>query len=138
VPTNNGLPGLPSFARAISPGYPNGQTVFVSVGSSGLFKSTNGGVSWVPINNGLPTNSEVNDFAISPNFINDRTIFAGVGADAVEGAFRSTDGGANWTLVFSPFVSFFQRMALSPNYATDDIVVIRGASTVRRMDVFIS
>jgi hypothetical protein len=138
VPANNGLPGLPAFALAISPDYLNDQTILVSVGGSGLFKSTNRGESWVPINNGLPTNSEVNDLAISPNFINDHTIFAGVGADAVEGVFRSTDGGANWTLVFSPFDNSWQSLALSPNYAIDGTVVIRGPSIVRQIDVFIS
>lgn len=58
--------------------------------TGGVFKSTNGGLSWNAVNNGL-TNLDVKSLLISP--ANPSTIYAANG----DGVFRSTDGGSNWS-----------------------------------------
>jgi photosystem II stability/assembly factor-like uncharacterized protein len=57
---------------------------------SGAFKSTNGGLSWSEINNGLTVN-QVNTLAVDP--LTPATIYAGTG----DGVFKSTDRGLSWS-----------------------------------------
>ena len=58
---------------------------------SGVFKSTNGGGNWSPVNTGL-TNTYVYDLAIDPAM--PTTLYAGTWGG---GVFKSTNGGANWS-----------------------------------------
>ena len=98
-------------ALAIDPGHPatlyagiddGGAAPFMvpsAPGSSGLFKSTDGGASWS--NTGL-TNSAVNLLAIDPS--NSRIIYAGTEGHygvpkGFQGLFKSTDGGASWVAI---------------------------------------
>lgn len=107
-------------ALAVSPNYGVDHTVFAGVGkewdwyNGGVFRSTDGGVTWTSVNSDL-TYREVWALAVSPNYANDRTVFVAVWAG---GIYRSTDGGNSWeeantgqpnrrpgnglTLVFSP------------------------------------
>jgi photosystem II stability/assembly factor-like uncharacterized protein len=66
-----------------------------SVGFLGLFKSTDGGASWAPINNGLTSvlvsRSTVTAIALAPG--NPGTVYV---ATSGRGVYRSQDGGANW------------------------------------------
>src|SRR5579863_5581680 len=83
---------------AISPEFPMDGTVFVGTDVAGVFRSTDGGNTWVPADAGLPVDSSgavagVISLAISPAFPTDGTVF--VGTD-VAGVFRSTDGGNTW------------------------------------------
>jgi photosystem II stability/assembly factor-like uncharacterized protein len=62
---------------------------------SGLFKSTDGGSTWNPINNGFPTQGLGRiGFAISPS--NSKRMYALVDARENGGVYRSDDGGENW------------------------------------------
>jgi hypothetical protein len=62
------------------------------VGSDqGIYKSTNGAVSWAPSNNGLNTAFSIRSVRIAPN--NPSVIYA---ASQGAGVFKSTDGGATW------------------------------------------
>jgi tetratricopeptide (TPR) repeat protein/photosystem II stability/assembly factor-like uncharacterized protein len=62
----------------------------------GIYKSTNGGLSWEPINNGLPVDDMylggyyIQAIAIDP--YDSQTIYAG----GFSGLYKSTDGGASW------------------------------------------
>lgn len=68
----------------------------------GVLKSTDGGLSWVAVNSGLPAKISIRTLAIDPQ--NNGTLYAGTGADlqwtapdAVSGGvFKSTDGGGSW------------------------------------------
>lgn len=71
-----------------------------------LFKTTDGGTSWLPIDFGRPVRG-VNYLAIDPQ--NTSTIYAGADAD---GLFKSTDDGASW---FKPNASIFvTQLVINP------------------------
>ena len=93
----DGRPGGLVLALAIDPTSP--ATIYAGTRSgfggvfSGVFKSTNGGGSWSPINAGL-TNSDVLALAIDP--ATPATLYAGTSGG---GVFKSTNGGESWTAI---------------------------------------
>lgn len=136
LPFNIGLPSGSHMALGISPDYSTDQIVFVGT-YYGVFKSTDGGSSWYTASNGLPpsynySNPVIYDIAISPNYVNDKTLFAGVNT---KGVYRSADGGVNWTLVYpDAYAIGFQGLAISPNYATDSTLFIGTMGVVMSRD----
>jgi photosystem II stability/assembly factor-like uncharacterized protein len=64
-------------------------------GFRGIFMSTDGGASWLPINNGLAglfdIRSSITALVIDPQ--NSNILYAGTSGG---GVFRSIDGGTNW------------------------------------------
>jgi photosystem II stability/assembly factor-like uncharacterized protein len=97
--TNLGL--MDVTALALNPGDPN--TIYAAAGGAsyfgpgilGLFKSTDRGASWAPINNGLTTvlesRSTVTAIAFAPG--NACTVYL---ATSGSGVYKSVDGGENW------------------------------------------
>jgi uncharacterized protein (TIGR03437 family) len=75
----------------------DGSVVYADT-SSGLFRSSNSGVSWSAANPGIPVSAEV--LTISP--ADSKVVYAG----AKSGFYRSTDGGNNWTLIPSPMSQY--------------------------------
>jgi photosystem II stability/assembly factor-like uncharacterized protein len=67
-----------------------------------VFLSTNGGSTWKDISAGLPANI---GYASSPHVIDSRTYLLGTRAGTKSGVFRTTDGGATWSLVHPGGVS---------------------------------
>jgi len=71
-------------------------------GLGGVYKSTNGGTSWIAANSGLE-NQEVRSLAVSTDETGTTTLFAGTaitsgGTDGTTGGvFRSTDYGTSWS-----------------------------------------
>ena len=71
------------------------------VGAGGIYKSTDGGTTWTQLTDGLPVVLEAN-LAIAPS--NPRVLYAMVasvnraGGSGPVGFYRSSDGGAHWTL----------------------------------------
>lgn len=57
----------------------------------GLYRTPNGGRAWLPADEA--PEAAVQTLAVSPNFAEDRTVFAGT---ADQGLLRSTDGGRTW------------------------------------------
>jgi len=96
--------GLSAGANVLALDPANPSILYAAAGGSelsglgGVFKSTDGGVSWLPINEGLASlmvsRSRVTAFVIDP--ANPQVVYAGTSG---YGVFRSTDGGAHW----SPF-----------------------------------
>lgn len=78
--------------------------IFAGTEADGLFRSTDGGISWNAINEGL-TGAEIS--AIVP--FSDGTLFAGVYRD---GLFRSSDNGETWRLSDESRV---RALLLAPN-----------------------
>lgn len=82
--------GFPEMAAA--KGHPQ------RTGPLGVFKSTDGGVSWAPLTNGLPAQSATR-LAMDP--ANPLVLYAAIGhpfGDALNnGVYKTVDGGASWT-----------------------------------------
>jgi photosystem II stability/assembly factor-like uncharacterized protein len=66
----------------------NGNDVFAGTSGAGVYRSTNNGTSWTPINTGL-TPTRINALAVSGT-----SIFAG---SETAGTFVTTNNGANWS-----------------------------------------
>ncbi len=103
--------GLPIFWRIVSNPGPLATRMivtrqgnfFVSVLGQGISRSTDNGVSWVQVNNGLsgsPFVTSVQGLAISDN----GTLFA---ATVQDGVFRSTDNGTTWEKKSNGLTSLF-------------------------------
>lgn len=91
--------------RAIAIHPTNTSTIWAGSVAGGIWKTTNGGTSWLPVNDFLP-NLSVSSIIIHPT--NPLIMYAGTGegffnADAVRGAgvFRSADGGVTWSQLAS-------------------------------------
>ena len=103
----------------IHPTTPN--TMWVGSVGGGVWKTTNSGVSWFPLDDFM-ANLAVGCMVMDPADPN--IIYAGTGegfgnADAIDGAgiFKTTNGGATWTQLAStakPEFSQVNRLAISP------------------------
>ncbi len=109
------------YALSASPDFLNDGVLFAAK-SSGLYRSTDHGHSWLPayeslgLENSLPTTA----VAISANYADDQTVFA-----AVEGnVLRSTDGGDAWAYTElaepAPLVSV---LGISPKFTEDGLLL---------------
>jgi uncharacterized protein (TIGR03437 family) len=95
-------------AVALHPQY-NGttnQTVYVGAAQGGVWRSTDNGANWTSLTDDQPSLA-IGDIAIDPS--NPNIIYVGTGegngaGDVYYGAglLKSTDGGANWTLITGP------------------------------------
>ena len=81
------------YALAVDPNTPT--TLYAGTYGGGMFKSTDGGATWSPVNNGL-TNKSVWALAIAST-TPASTTYAGT----YGGVFKSTNGGASWSAVNS-------------------------------------
>jgi photosystem II stability/assembly factor-like uncharacterized protein len=81
------------FTLAIDPAVPT--TLYAGTQFEGVFKSLDGGSSWVAINRGM-TNRKIGALVIDP--LQPATIYAGTyGTDGTNGAaYKSVDGGETW------------------------------------------
>jgi len=132
TPTNEGLTSLLVQSLAIDPINPS--IIYAGTRDQGIFKSSDGGKNWNAVNAGL-TAFFVQALAIDP--INPATIYAGTRASnvfregasktAVDGVFKSTDGGETWAQhnrgISRPFI---QTLAIDPRkpstlYAGTDV-----------------
>jgi hypothetical protein len=119
----------------------NANRVFAGSVAGGIWRTTDAGVTWAPVNDFM-ANLTVSTMVINPN--NANIMYAGTGegfgnVDALQGGgvFQSADGGATWNLLASAnpaapnppgcgvgsapcsaFWSFVNRLAISPNGAT--------------------
>ncbi len=85
--------GLPSFkfSKAAAKGHP------LADGPLGVFKSTDGGVTWNQLTNGLPTDLSSTDLAMNPS--NPLVLYAAIGhvfGHKNNGIYKTTNGGNSW------------------------------------------
>ncbi len=96
----------PVTAIAVDPGDATGNTVFLAGAQGGVWKTTNGGQSWLALTDDQPSLA-MGSLAIAPS--NDKIIYAGTGEEAGDGfdayygmgVLKSLDGGATWALTCS-------------------------------------
>ena len=86
------------YLLAVTPSSQN--TIYEAGLDSGVYKSTNAGVTWSQVNTGM-TYFKVQALAISPS--NPSVIYAGTDQNggANSGVYKSTNAGASWTLMNS-------------------------------------
>lgn len=80
--------------------HPDGRTWYVGVGSGGVWKTTNAGVTWTPVFDGQVSYS-IGDIALDPG--NPEVVWVGTGENVSgrhvawgDGVYRSRDGGRSW------------------------------------------
>jgi photosystem II stability/assembly factor-like uncharacterized protein len=108
---------------AVSPDYDIDQTIFAaSCNDYYVYKSTDGGISWLSIDNGLPYNGWW-DIAVSPAYTDDRTLFVGGNS----GIYKSTDAGISWTHSRQGLIDpAINEIEISPDFANDKTLYAGG------------
>lgn len=118
----------------ISPDFIQDQTLFAGTQRDGIWRSTDAGVVWEQINEGLHVHT-IYDIAISPNFASDQTMFA---ATLYGGIFRSIDAGTTWTRIDGRSANDRKvvSLAISPNYGSDQTIfaAVTGVGLLRSQD----
>ncbi|MDQ6908678.1 MAG: hypothetical protein M3176_17785, partial [Chloroflexota bacterium] len=92
--------------------------IYIGTADGGVWKSTNDGASWTPLTDGQQSLS-IGSLALDPTDLTDKTLYAGTGETNYAlpsgfngdsyggvGVLKTTDGGANWTLVGNGLPSF--------------------------------
>ena len=87
-PTWLGPDGGKIVSMALDPTHPD--TVYAGTWGAGVFKTTNGGEMWYPINTGL-NNSFIWSLAVNP--LQSNVVYAGTDRDKL---YKSVNGGASW------------------------------------------
>ena len=129
--TNRQLQGL-----AVDPINP---LVIYAATKSGLFKSTDGGTSWNPVNTGL-TNSDIRGIAIHPQTTN--IVYAATAG----GVFISVNSGANWSAAngsapHNLTTSNIRGIAIDTNtpatlYAATDAGIFKSSDSATSWDLY--
>jgi photosystem II stability/assembly factor-like uncharacterized protein len=109
------LSGPPVISIAISPAFATDRTAFAASPAAGLYKSTDGGMTWTLVNVPAPS-TQMAKVAVSPNFANDHAVFVGV---ITGGIYKSTDAGSTWSLLSGTNAIRAMDIKFSPNYAAD-------------------
>jgi len=86
------------------------QRLYLGSWYAGVYRSTDGGSTWQPINAGLPTSHAlVRSIAIDP--VDTQRVYIGVGGQV----YQSTDGGDHWNGIGNVLPAEVQRMAVGTN-----------------------
>ncbi len=118
IPTSLG--GPPMISAAFSPAFSSDRTAFAASSSSGLYKSTDGGMTWTLLT--LPPKStQMAKVAVSPAFATDHVVFA---AFIGGGIYKSKDAGSTWSEIPQTNAVRANDIEFSPNYAFDHTLFV--------------
>jgi len=113
---------------AIDPGNPS--TLYVGVGSGGVWKTENGGTTWTPVFDGEDTYS-IGCISIDPS--NTGTIWVGTGENVSgrhvgygAGVYRSRDGGTSWENMGLPASEHIGMIRVDPRDSNIVYVAAQG------------
>jgi photosystem II stability/assembly factor-like uncharacterized protein len=100
---------------AISPGFASDRTAFAAGATTGLYKSTDGGMNWtsVPIPG---VSGGLAQVSLSPGFATDSTIFA---VPIPGGIYKSTNSGSTWAALPAAAKIRTLDLEISPNFVND-------------------
>jgi photosystem II stability/assembly factor-like uncharacterized protein len=129
---NTGLLNIQILSIAICKNTPQVLYAGTNFGANeGVYKTTNGGTSWTQVNTGIAEPSGgigVQSVMVHPDNPNIAyiAVFNGT-ADAVNGLYKTTDGGANWFTITNGIgtIKNFLSLAMSP---TDPNTIYAGSS----------
>jgi hypothetical protein len=129
TPMNNGIQLIQVQTLAISKNNPQYLLAGTATGTgAGVYRTTDGGANWTQVNNGITETIGVQALMIHPDNPNIAwvCIFDGV-ADAVNGLYKTTDGGTNWFPIINGIgtIKNFLALAMSP---TDPNTIYLGSS----------
>ena len=93
---------------AIVPGAPS--TLYAATSRGGVFKTTNGGASWSPVNSGLDGLAALGVLSLAIDPTAPDTVYAGTGS----GLYKTTTGGASWSLANTGLTSVVNALAIDP------------------------
>jgi photosystem II stability/assembly factor-like uncharacterized protein len=122
--TSNGPRGGRALTLGVSPDFASdglaltGEHLYGRHGEEyglGIFRSTDGGQTWQPSATGTEETwsaSAVHDFAFSPGFAADGTVFAATWG----GLFKSTNGADSWEWIFFGWPGSITAVAVAPDY----------------------
>ena len=117
------LPAAPVEDILVSPGYPDDPTLFVLLDGGRVYRTEDDGRTWTRIQGGLPLHDNLSlTIRLSPNFAEDRTVFAGgyVGDYQGEGVLRSVDAGDTWEPLWRGLSHLrVYDLQVSPDFAID-------------------
>jgi len=113
----------------------NPNVIYIGAAFGGMWKSTNGGTSWIPKTD-FETSLASGALAIDPT--NSNIIYYGTGEATYSGAsyygrglLKSTDGGTTWTNYTSGLQAFtyFSRIVIRPNYPNQLLAALGNRSS---------
>ena len=84
--------------------------MIVKTGGKGVFKSTDGGLTWAEANNSVTKNLSINNLAVHPK--NPNIVYA---ATVTGGLCKTTDGGSNWVRLSGMQANDIRAVALRPD-----------------------
>ncbi|HEV8718140.1 MAG TPA: hypothetical protein VGX03_35655 [Candidatus Binatia bacterium] len=123
-----GLSGNPIYALAVDPSNPE---VVYAGGHGGIFKSTDGGITWTFFHVGSPDISMVHHLTIDPQ--NSVYLYASTASDFGGGRlFKSTDGGESWSLILKSAGP--QILVIDPQHPTVLYGSVSGAGFIKSVD----
>ena len=103
---------------------------YVAVGSGGVWKTTNAGVTWTPVFDDQPTYS-IGDLALDP--ANPEVVWAGTGENVSgrhvawgSGLYRSRDGGGSWEQVGLTDSEHIGKILIHPDDGNTVLVAAEG------------
>jgi len=120
---NAGIDTITPLSIVISPNFATDRTIYAATtdgqyGGGGpfyhVFKTVNGGVSWVQADSGL--SGAITKLEMSKQFSTDHTLFAVTSS----GIYKTIDGGNAWTQVST--ATSVTSLAISPQYSGDQTV----------------
>ncbi len=121
TPSSTGLTDLYVYELVIAPD----GTTFASTKTSGCYRAASPFGPWTLQVSGLEENSDLTtihwtDLALSPDYLNDQTVFLG----AYEGLFKTQNAATTWRQQDLYNQRYNRHVAFSPGWATDKLAFI--------------
>jgi photosystem II stability/assembly factor-like uncharacterized protein len=126
--TSSWNPGIGRIT-GIAISYQNPNVIYISSPGGGIWKTTNGGTSWVPLTDNNAAWMDMASVAVDP--LNDNIVYAGSMSSSQ--LIKSTDGGTTWTSIGRLLNSNVSKILINPSN-TSNIIACSNGGIVRTTD----